>query len=144
MEEQIKQNWWKRNWKWALPAGGCLTIICIGIAFVSYGVYTVADKLSEETSVFALFGIIQEVQQSPEVRESLGMPIEFNGLKNGEYDPEKDKNNIDLDFEIQGKKSDGTLRVVGEKTDDGWQYSTFTVTVKETGEIIDLKDQANE
>jgi len=143
MEEHIQQNWWKRNWKWALPTGGCLTIIIAFIAFVSYGVYQFTDKLSEETSVFAFIGIIQKVQKSPEVREALGTPIRFEGLEEESYDPE-DSSRLDLDFEIQGAKSDGQLRVMAHKTANGWDYSTFTITVEETGEIIDLKDQANE
>jgi hypothetical protein len=28
MEENItQQNWFNRNWKWAVPTGGCLLII---------------------------------------------------------------------------------------------------------------------
>lgn len=143
MEEQLHQNWWKRNWKWALPAGGCLTLIIVIIAFISYGVYQFTDKLSEETSVFAFIGIIQKVQKSPEVREALGTPIRFDGLQEEGYDPE-DSTKLDLDFEIQGAQSDGQLRVIANKTENGWDYSTFTITVEETGEVIDLKDLVNE
>jgi hypothetical protein len=143
MEEQIQQSWWKRNWKWVVPTGGCLTIIIIVIAFLSYGVYQFTDKLSEETSVFAFIGIIQKVQKSVEVREALGSPIRFDGLQDEGYDPE-DSNKLNLNFEIQGAQSDGQLRVIADKTEDGWSYTTFTVTVEETGEIIDLKDPANE
>ena len=143
MEDQIQQNWWKRNWKWVVPTGGCLTIIIIVIAFLSYGVYQFTDKLSEETSVFAFIGIIQKVQKSVEVREALGSPIRFDGLQDEGYDPE-DSNKLNLNFEIQGAQSDGQLRVIADKTEDGWSYTTFTVTVEETGEIIDLKDPADE
>lgn len=143
MEEQIQQSWWKRNWKWVVPTGGCLTIIIIVIAFLSYGVYQFTDKLSEETSVFAFIGIIQKVQKSVEVREALGSPIRFDGLQDEGYDPE-DSNKLNLNFEIQGAQSDGQLRVIADKTEDGWSYTTFTVTVEETGEIIDLKDPADE
>jgi hypothetical protein len=143
MEPKIKQSWWKRNWKWVVPTGGCLTIIIIVIAFLSYGVYQFTDKLSEETSVFAFIGIIQKVQKSVEVREALGSPIRFDGLQDEGYDPE-DSNKLNLNFEIQGAQSDGQLRVIADKTEDGWSYTTFTVTVEETGEIIDLKDPADE
>lgn len=143
MEQEIKQSWWKRNWKWALPTGGCLTIIIIAIAFISYGVYQVTDKLSEGTNLFAFMGVIQEVQKSPEVRAALGTPIRFEGMEEENYDPSV-SDRLDLDFEIQGKNQNGQLRVVADKTDTGWNYSTFTITTTETGEVIDLKDQANE
>jgi len=142
MEPEIKQSWWKRNWKWALPTGGCLTLIIIAVAFISYGVYKVSDKLTEETSFFAFFGVIQEVQKSAEVREALGAPIRFNGMDDGSALDNSER--LDLDFEIQGAEQNGQLRVVAEKTEEGWNYTTFTITALETGEIIDLKDQANE
>lgn len=144
MEEQTKQSWWKRNWKWALPTGGCLTIIIAFVAFISYGVYQVADKITEGTNVFAFMDVITEVQKSDSVIEALGTPIRFEGLEDeNSYDP-SNSDRLDLDFEIQGKNQNGQLRVVAEKTDDGWNYSTFTITTTETGEVIDLKDQANE
>jgi len=143
MEQEIKQSWWKRNWKWALPTGGCLTIIIIAIAFISYGVYQVADKITEGTNLFAFMGVIQEVQKSAEVRETLGTPIRFEGLEEQSYDP-SESNHLDLDFEIQGKDQNGQLKVLAEKTEEGWNYTTFTITALETGEVIDLKDQANE
>lgn len=143
MEEQIQQSWWKRNWKWVVPTGGCLTII-IAISFISYGVYKATDFFSENSSLFAFVGVIQEVQQSEEVQTALGKPIRFDDLQDDTYDPTGDQNNLDLSFEIQGQDSDASVRVIADKTEDGWDYTTFTVTVKETGKIIDLKDQANE
>lgn len=143
MDNHIRQSWWKRNWKWALPTGGCLTLIIIAVAFISYGAYQIADKLSEETSVFALLGVIQEVQKSPEVKEALGTPLRFEGLEDENYKPDNSKH-LNLDFEIQGNKSDGQLRVLANKTADGWYYETFSITVEKTGEVIHLKDRANE
>lgn len=144
MEEKNKQSWWHRNWKWALPTGGCLTIIIVAIAFLSYGVYKAKDYFSENSSLFTFINVIQEVQRNDEVRESLGTPMTFDDLENENFDPSLNTDSLDLDFEIQGKDSDGTVRVIANRTDSGWSYSTFTVTVKDTGAIIDLKDEANE
>lgn len=143
MEDQIQQNWWQRNWKWALPTGGCLTVLIVIFSFVGYGVYQVTDKLTQETSFLAFFDVIQEVQKSTDVKEALGTPIRFEGIEEENYDP-SNKDKLDLDFEIQGRKQNGRLRVVADKTEDGWQYTTFTVTPVDTGEIINLKEQANE
>jgi len=31
-----EQGWWKRNWSWAVPVGGCLTVlIIIGVSIGS-------------------------------------------------------------------------------------------------------------
>ena len=144
MEDQIHQSWWKRNWKWALPTGGCLTIIIVVISVISYGVYKATDFFSENSSLFAFVGVIQEVQQNEEVQTAIGTPIRFDDMEDDTYDPTRDQNKLDLDFEIQGQNSDATVRVIANKTEDGWHYTTFTVTVEDTGKIIDLKDQANE
>lgn len=143
MEDQIHQSWWQRNWKWALPTGGCLTILIVIFSFVGYGVYQFADKLTDETSLLAFIDVIQEVQKSPEVKEALGTPLRFDGLQEENYDP-KDRNHLDLDFKIQGRKQDGRLRVIAYKIENRWHYTTFTVIPEKTGKIIDLKEQANE
>ena len=144
MEIETKQSWWKRNWKWALPTGGCLTVIIVIVAFVSYGVYQVTDKITEGTNVFAFMDVITEVQKSDAVKEALGSPIRFEGLEDeNNYDP-SNSDRLDLDFEIQGKTQNGQLRVLATKTDSGWHYNTFTITTTDTGKVIDLKDEANE
>ena len=137
-------SWWKRNWKWALPTGGCLIIVIVAASFLGYGVYKVADKLSEETSVFAFIDVIQNVQKSPEINEALGKPIRFDGMEESDYDPEENRNHLELEFDIQGTKSNGVLKVIADKTPEGWTYETFTVTVEETGEIINITEKANE
>lgn len=138
-----KPSWWKRNWKWVVPTGGCLTIIIVAVAFISYGIYQVTDKLTENTSVFAFINVIQEVQKSTDVKEKLGAPIRFDKM-GVEDDSLSNNDRLDLDVEIQGAIQDGQLRVIANKTEDGWNYTTFTITTLETNEIIDLKDQANE
>lgn len=145
MENINQKSWWQRNWKWVVPAGGCLTVLIVIFSFIGYGAYKAIDTFSNDTSIFAFVDVIQEIQKSEEVGEALGKPIRFDGLKDqNAYDPEASKTHLDLDFEIQGPKSDGILRVIADKTDDGWQYSTFTITVLETNQVINLKDIANE
>ena len=53
MEEFQEQTWWQRNWKWAVPSGGCLLIVICIVSFVGYGVYKAVDTISENTGIFA-------------------------------------------------------------------------------------------
>ncbi len=131
------RSWWNRNWKWALPTGGCLTILIIVFSMIGYGVYKVADKIGDETNVFAFINVISKVQKNPEVIEALGRPI---SIEDDDYDPEMDSNQMNLEMDLRGKKANGTLRVNALKTDDGWDYKVFNVTVEDTGEVIDLLD----
>lgn len=131
-----KPSWWKRNWKWALPTSGCLFIVVLIFISLAYGAYTIGEKLSKETNVFAFVTVITTVQKNEEVSRALGKPIE---IKAKGYDPEINDGTMHLEIELEGKNRDGILRVDATKTDDGWDYSLFEVTVTETGQIIDLK-----
>lgn len=137
---QQKTSWWKRNWKWALPSGGCLTVIIIVFSFIVYNIYTFGNELSTKTNVFAFAKVVMEVQSNQEVIKALGTPIE---IEDGDYDPELNNGIMILDLELKGSKSNGTVDAKATKTENGWEFEIFTVTLDETGEIIDLADKIN-
>ena len=62
-------SWWKRNWKWALPAGGCLTLILVIIAVVGFGAFKVVQNVKENTKYDE---VIAKVQTHQEVIDALG------------------------------------------------------------------------
>ncbi|WP_299766910.1 cytochrome c oxidase assembly factor Coa1 family protein [uncultured Dokdonia sp.] len=137
MEEEIRQSWWKRNWKWALPSGGCLTIliiiaIIIGVTF---------NSLAKSTSIVAYINVVTELQGNTEVAQALGKPIEI--LEEG-YDPEVSKDHLDVQMQLDGQKADGTLIVKADKIDGKWVYSMCTITVEGTNQVIDIKDALND
>ncbi|MEP0263124.1 cytochrome c oxidase assembly factor Coa1 family protein [Dokdonia sp.] len=134
MEQEIQQSWWKRNWKWALPTGGCLTILIVVFSIIGFGAYKVFNELSNDTSALAFVKVVMEVQKNKEVANALGKPID---IRDGDFDPEM-ADLLDLEMQLEGKKSDGILTVKAVRIDDTWVYSVFTVTVEDTGEVIDL------
>ena len=140
--EVVEQpNWWKRNWKWALPTGGCLTIIIVFISVIGYGVYKVSDAFSEGTSLFAFAKVVKTVQEDPMLIEILGKPIE---LKTDSYDPMSKPGVMDFEMILDGIKSDGVLRVSARKVNEEWVFDEFTVTFDDTQEVLDLRDQISE
>ncbi len=138
--EEVKKNWWNRNWKWALPTGGCLTLI---ICFVVFAFY-VGAKVFKSTSLLAFIEVVQEVQKSPELEDALGKPIKMDDLENSDYEPEENQKHFELSFELEGSKADGLLEVIADKEGDSWKYSKFIVTIEDTGEVIDLIESVNE
>ncbi len=138
---EISPSWWKRNWKWALPTGGCLTIIIIAFSLIGYGVYKVSSTLSKDNSVMTFLEVILEVQKNEEIAAALGKPID---IKESDYDPKEIEDVMNLDIELHGNKNNGLLKVRAQKTEEGWHYELFTVTVENTGEIIDLTTKMNE
>ena len=68
--ELIQQpSWWKRNWKWALPVGGCLTSIIVGIILLVGGAFAFANKVKTEIGNDQA---LIEAQANPELIEILG------------------------------------------------------------------------
>lgn len=137
MEEQIHQSWWKRNWKWALPSGGCLTIIIIIAIIVITGI----NSLSKNTSIMAYINAITKIQANTEVAQALGKPIE---IRDETYDPEASTDHLDVEMQLDGQKADGTLVLKADKIEGKWVYSVFTITVEGTGQVIDLTKSLND
>lgn len=131
MEEEIRQNWWKRNWKWALPSGGCLTILIIIAVIVG----VTFSSLSKSTSIIAFMNVITEIQTNTDVAQALGKPIE---IREETYNPEKNPDQLDIEMQLDGQKADGTLVVKAAKIDGEWIYSSCIITVKGTDQVIDL------
>lgn len=140
-ELQEQKSWWKRNWKWVVPTGGCLTIIIVIACFVGYGVYKVTSELSENTSVFTFVKVITEVQKNEEIADALGKPVR---IEDDDYDPTLAENHLELALDLEGSKASGTLEVIADRTEEGWEYSKFEVTVDDTGQLIDLLDTIND
>lgn len=137
--EIIEQpSWWKRNWKWALPTGGCLTIIIIILSFIGYGAYKMTTLIPKDSSVFAFGKVIRTVQEHPVIIETLGKPID---MKVDDYDPLSTPGIMELDFILEGSKSDGVLKVSARKVEDIWVYDVFTVTFDDTQEVLDLREK---
>jgi hypothetical protein len=49
--------------------------------------------------------------------------------------------NADLRIAIHGPKGEGTIHVVGTMTGGKWVYSLLVVTIKDTGQTIDLNEK---
>jgi len=136
MEENIEQkNWFGRNWKWAVPSIGCLTII---IAFV----LLFGAMVSKVTGMFqdsVPYSVAMEsMQQNTQVIEQIGEPIEPNGMFQGNINYENNNGTADLKIPVKGPKGEATLLVIAEKNDDVWTYQTMKVSFEDTDETIDL------
>lgn len=140
MNNEIEEqpSWWKRNWKWALPTGGCLTLMIIFFSVIGYFVYKVSDAFSEGTSLFAFAKVVKTVQEDPVLIEVLGKPID---LQTDSYDPISNPGVMDFEMVLDGFKSDGVLKVSARQIDGEWVFDKFTVTLDDTQEVLDLRDQ---
>jgi len=47
MENQTqKKSWFKRNWPWVVPVGGCLTLIVIFFVFIGTAIFGVSKMFT--------------------------------------------------------------------------------------------------
>lgn len=137
--ELIEQpSWWKRNWKWVVPVGGCLTIIILFIALVGVGIFGVSKMFSgSEPYAYAL----EQVQSNEQVIELLGEPIETNGIMQGSINFSNGDGSANISIPIKGPNGVGKIYVVGEKRNDTWTYSELEVRIQENSEVINLLDE---
>lgn len=143
MEDNIpKQSWWKRNWKWALPTGGCLTVLIVFGIMVGGAVWGVSNALTKsQPSIDGL----ERAKKNEEVILTLGSPLEVKGIPSGNYHYENNIKTTEVSIPIEGPKGEGTLRVDGEAVDDVWTYSVMKVIIEQPDETIeiDLLKEAN-
>lgn len=136
MEEHVvKKSWWKRNWKWALPVGGCLTIIVVIVVSVGTVAYGIVSAISESP---AQQDAMAAVAKNEQVIALLGEPIEPNGMTGGTINKSNGLTTANISIPIKGPKGEATIKVEGEGIDDNWNYDKMLVFVNDSDTVIDL------
>ncbi|OSY88698.1 hypothetical protein WH52_03210 [Tenacibaculum holothuriorum] len=139
MSEEQHESWFKRNWMWAVPVGGCgcgcLVIILLfvfGIGAAFFGVTSLMEN--SEPVEYAL----SKAKENSKVIELLGENLETYGIPSGNISLSNDNGEVDFSIPIRGDKGEGTLVVRGLKSNGEWAYEDLYVRVKETQEEINL------
>ncbi|WP_299766912.1 cytochrome c oxidase assembly factor 1 family protein [uncultured Dokdonia sp.] len=133
-----EKSWWKRNWKWALPVGGCGGCLIIVILFIG-GVF--AGVTTMFTSSTPYQEGLEKVNSNEQVVELLGTPIEKDGIMQGSINFNNGDGEADFNIPIKGPKGEGRLYIVGEKRNDEWTYSEMEVRIDQNNEVINLLNE---
>lgn len=136
MEENApRQNWFNRNWKWAVPTGGCLLIIILFIVFAGSMILGVSSLFTgSEPYKEALIS----AQSNELVIAALGEPIEEDGIAKGSVNYTNGEGHCNLEIPLKGPKGKAILSVVADKHEDDWDYKVMELELSETGELIPL------
>lgn len=138
MEEQQHKSWFKRNWKWAVPVGGCLTLIILGVLGIFSLIFGVTKMFtSSEPYEYAM----EHAKNNPEVINILGAPIESDGIINGNISLRNNDGEADFSIPIKGSSGEGNIIVVAEKKDGTWFYEKLYVQIKSNQEQINLLEK---
>lgn len=127
-------NWWKRNWKWAVPVGGCLGLIVVFIMFVGSVFYGVTAVL-EESQPYE--HALETINQDEEITNALGAPIVKDGMIQGSYNNTNGIKTAQMKIPVSGPKGSGTLFVKASGAADHWNYDEIRVEIRDD-EYIDL------
>ena len=133
-----EKSWWKRNWKWVVPTGGCGGCLIIIILFVG-GVFTVFTSAFTNSTPYQ--EALERVNNNEQIVELLGTPIEKDGMMQGSINFSNGDGNANFSIPIEGPKGEGRLYIVGEKRYDEWTYSEMEVRIDQNNEVINLLNE---
>jgi hypothetical protein len=139
MSTPSERGWWSRNWTWVVPVGclAPLVVCCGGIGLLVTFVFG-AIKSSEPYRE-----AVARTRASPALQAELGQPIQPGFLPTGSIStavnvPGGETGHADLSIPVSGPKGAATLRVVAEKLDGEWKYTTLEALVPGRQRPIDL------
>lgn len=125
-------SWWKRNWKWVVPVGGCMSLIVLFVMFVGSIFYGVTTALEESQPYeYAL----EKINQDEVLTQQLGSPIEKDGIIQGSYNYSNGDKSADMRIPVSGPNGSGTLIVQATGEDDNWTYNVIRVEIKDNESI---------
>ena len=129
-----KPNWWKRNWKWFVPAG-CFTVVVLFMVFVG-SILVIVFSAMKSTDVYK--EALARAKADPAVIEALGSPIKEGFLMSGNTNVNGAAGESNLAIPISGPKGKGTIYVSANKALGQWNYSGLVVEIGQTHQRIDL------
>ncbi|UOB16219.1 cytochrome c oxidase assembly factor Coa1 family protein [Abyssalbus ytuae] len=130
-----RKSWFGRNWPWAVPLGGCLTLILLFIFGLGAAVFGVSKAL---TGSKPYEDAVYEASHSKSVIELLGEPIETDGIMNGNISFHNNTGKADISVPLKGPHGKARVYVVGEKQDKKWTYSEMYIIIEGTEAKINL------
>ena len=136
--EVIKEeSWFKRNWKWVVPTGGCLTLIIIGALVIGTLVYKVSNVIGDFNYQEQA---LEKVNLHEKAIELLGSPIKKSGPLDQQFkiDSNGEGTSLEIEFNVSGSKKEGVLYIDAKIDDEETIYNQLYIIINDTEEKIDL------
>ncbi|WP_350289796.1 cytochrome c oxidase assembly factor Coa1 family protein [uncultured Croceitalea sp.] len=121
-------SWWKRNWKWVVPVGGCFTLI-IGAIIVFSSLYFGISNIMEESQPYEY--ALELLNKDEALLEVLGSPIEKDGMFQGNISWTNGNKIAKIIVPIAGPKGEGKLYIDASGQGEDWIYHEIRVEVNE-------------
>ena len=131
-------SWWKRNWKWVVPVGGCLSLI-VGAIILFASIYFGVTGMMEGSQPYEY--AFELINQDEELLEILGAPIEEDGMVQGNINYSNGDKSAKMVIPVAGPKGSGTLYIDASGKGEEWIYHEIRVEVNE--ENFDFLEESN-
>jgi hypothetical protein len=119
-----QKGWFSRNWKWLLPVGCLVPLMCCGV--FGLGTYLTVSKVIQGSPAFV--EAMEKVNQSPEVASLIGTPVTPGFGISGEMNDKNGEGTANFTVPLTGTKGNGTLHVVAHGSGGKWEFSRIDVT----------------
>lgn len=119
-------SWWKQNWKWVVPVGGCLTLI-IGVIILISSLYFGITSAMEGSQPYEY--AFELINQDEDLIEILGSPIEKKGMVQGSINWVNGDKSAKMVVPISGPKGSGQLFIDASGKGEDWIYHEIRVEV---------------
>lgn len=121
-------SWWKKNWKWVVPVGGCFTLI-IGAIILFTSIYFGVTGMMEGSQPYEY--AFELINKDEELLKILGSPIEKDGMIQGNINWKNGDKSAKMAIPIAGPKGTGKLYIDATGKGDEWNYHEIRIEVDE-------------
>lgn len=130
----VRQSWFSRNWKWAVPFG-VLAMLLLAVAFVG-GILFLVESSFQHSEFYTQ--ALQRARANPLVTAKIGKPLQAGWPASGKLNTSGSSGDADISIPLSGPIGKGTLYVVAKKSAGVWTLMTLQVEVAGEAERIDL------
>lgn len=139
LSESPQNSWFKRNWKWFVPAVSLAAIVLM-LAFVA-AVFGLVEASFQSSGAYTQ--ALTRAQANPQVSGRIGLPLKPGWFATGSISINNDSGSADLVIPISGPKGKGEIYAVATKTAGIWHYKTLVVEVSGQQDRIDLSQASD-
>ena len=130
-------SWWKRNWKWVVPVGGCFTLIILAVIAIGSIFYGVTNALEDSQPYeFAL----EKINTDGDLVNALGAPIEKDGMISGNWNYVNGQKSAKMTIPISGPKGSGVLYIEATGEGEDWTYHVIRVDIEDSQSFDIVED----
>jgi len=115
-------------------------VVCLASAILIGGSLMAVGGIMKSSDVYV--GALARVRSSPAVTEALGSPLKEGLVVTGNIFVSGSSGKADLATTVSGPKGSGAVYLVASKALGTWHFDRLVVQLDQTGQRIDLSDNA--